>query len=464
MKASHSILVVDDSALMRETLCGHLTKQGYQVVQAVDGSRALDLLRERDFDLVLLDVEMPGINGLEVLSLIREKHSIAQLPVIIVTGRDQSGDTIAALQMGANDYVTKPPNLPLVAARVQTQLAVKRDANVAVASAADGAGARGSTNGRSKSGSGTSSAGQQVFTKTDHDGITLGEYQILEELGRGGMGAVFKARHARMNRLVALKVIDKEYLANPDAVRRFYKEIEAASQLSHPNIVIAYDAGQVDDTHYFAMEYVPGIDLDRLVQQRGRLNIRKACDYIRQAALGLQHAHERGMVHRDIKPSNLIVTIADETAVSNSKPGAAAEATVKILDMGLARLGSGGSGEGQDGALTQEGKILGTADFMAPEQWRDARKVDIRSDLYSLGCTLYFLLTAQLPFPNAEPMEKMLKHCLDQPTPVEQLRPEVPEKVITVVRRLMAKKPEARYQAPRELAELLGWLVQSIRD
>jgi len=208
----------------------------------------------------------------------------------------------------------------------------------------------------------------------------------------------------------------------------------------------------VGRTYYFAMEYVEGNDLGRLVKHRGPLKLGKACEYIRQAALGLQHAHEKGMVHRDIKPSNIIVR--------GHGSGSEAAPLVKILDMGLARV-CGPLGEDGDGGepLTQVHAVLGTPDFIAPEQARSSRAVDIRSDLYSLGCTFYYILTGQVPFPAETPMEKLLKHYLEEPPAVEALRPEVPRGIARVVRRLMAKSPDERPQTPAELAQVLGTMV-----
>jgi serine/threonine protein kinase len=296
---------------------------------------------------------------------------------------------------------------------------------------------------------------------TDNQQARIGDYEVLEELGRGGMGVVYKARHIRMNRMVALKVIDREYLAHPSSVQRFYQEIQAAARLSHANIVLAYDAGQFGDTHYFAMEYCEGEDLSRLVKREGPLPIGRACDYVRQIALGLQHAHDLGFVHRDIKPSNLIVTGADRSA--NGTPLPRREGLIKILDLGLALLHQ--PTEPKKGSeLTREGVVIGSADYMAPEQWLNAHKVDSRADLYSLGCVFYFLLTGRAPFMADEPMEKMLKHHLDEATPVEQLRTDTPAKVARIVRRLMAKKPEQRYSSAAELAELLKWIMQAAPD
>ncbi|HEX5273224.1 MAG TPA: serine/threonine-protein kinase, partial [Gemmataceae bacterium] len=272
--------------------------------------------------------------------------------------------------------------------------------------------------------------------------LVLGQYVILSLLGQGGMGKVLKARHRLMDRVVALKVIRPNLLAEPRAVSRFHREIKAVSRLSHPNIVAAFDANQVGNTHFLVMEYVEGTDLQRLVKEHGPLPTGLACDCVRQAALGLQHAHEEGLVHRDIKPANLLL---------HRPPAPGSPVVVKVLDMGLARLHA----EEGDG-LTHTGAVMGTPDYIAPEQATDAHLVDIRADLYSLGCTLYYLLTGEPPFPGGTAMEKLFKHRYVAPRPVEVRRPELPPAVAAVVAKLMAKRPEARYQTPGELAEALA--------
>jgi tRNA A-37 threonylcarbamoyl transferase component Bud32 len=277
--------------------------------------------------------------------------------------------------------------------------------------------------------------------------LVLGRYLLLERLGEGGMGQVFKARHQSMNRIVALKIIRKECLANPDAVRRFQREIEAAAQLTHPNIVIAHDADHVGDTHFFAMEFVEGTDLARLVHQKGPLPVAEACDYIRQAALGLQHASERGLVHRDIKPGNLLLT----------KKGN----TIKVLDMGLARLQQTSETIAPALSLTVEGSVMGTPDYIAPEQAHESHSVDTRADIYSLGCTLYFLLTGQVPFPGGTLMQKLMKHQSLEPPSAELLRPDLPPALLGVMRKMMAKRPEDRYQTPLESALALEQFTRS---
>jgi serine/threonine protein kinase len=275
----------------------------------------------------------------------------------------------------------------------------------------------------------------QLFQGRAED-LVLGHYVLLERLGEGGMGQVFKARQTRLGRIVALKILRKERIVKPEIVQRFYQEIQAAACLSHPNIVHAYDAEQIGDTHVFSMEYVEGIDLARLVKQSGPLPPAQACEYVRQAAVGLQHVHEHGMVHRDIKPANLM----------RLHHGG----TIKILDMGLARLREDEE-ETAKKRLTNLGVVMGTIDYIAPEQALDSRRADIRSDLYSLGCTLYYLLSGRVPFPVEEPMAKLLAHSCDEPTPLEQLRPEIPVELSAIVAKIMAKRPDDRYQTPAEL-------------
>src|SRR5262249_5628293 len=256
--------------------------------------------------------------------------------------------------------------------------------------------------------------------------------------GSGGMGRVYKAEHRLMERLVALKVINRNLTDNAAAVERFRREVKTAAKLSHPNIVTAFDAEQVGDWHFLVMEYVEGHSLDRIVQARGRLPIADACDYMRQAALGLQHAWERGMVHRDIKPHNLMLT---------------PQGLIKILDFGLARFLSEGK---PITALTQFGVIMGTPDYIAPEQAQDSRTADIRADLYSLGCTFFYLLTGRVPFPEGSMLQKLMAQVTQEPTPLRVLREDAPTAVIAILARLMAKDPARRYQTPAEAAQALG--------
>ena len=268
--------------------------------------------------------------------------------------------------------------------------------------------------------------------------LFLNQYVLMEKLGEGGMGEVYRARHTRLDRDVALKVMRRERLDNPEAVRRFQREIRAAATLAHVNVVLAYDADQSGEVHFFAMEYVDGATLDRYVADKGPLPADEACDYIRQAALGLQHAHEKNLIHRDVKPSNLLL---DKAGV------------VKISDLGLVMVddpsGPGGS------RITREGLTVGTPDFLSPEQARNPRGADIRADIYALGCTFYFLLTNKVPYPDGTPTEKMLRHARE-PFPTLDVSPEV----AAILAKMTDKRPENRYATPAEVAAALEPLAR----
>jgi serine/threonine-protein kinase len=286
--------------------------------------------------------------------------------------------------------------------------------------------------------------------------LLLGPYVLLAKLGEGGMGQVFKARHQRLGRIDALKIIRKERLEKPEAIKRFYREIRAVAQLRHPNIVHAYDADEVSGTHFFSMEYVDGEDLGAVVKKHGPLPVAQACDYIRQASLGLQHAYEKGLVHRDIKPHNLLVSGGPPKADTTAQPACAhAPGTVKILDMGLARIESGAADDKSSTTMTQEGTIMGTPDYIAPEQARSSHEVDIRADIYSLGCTFYYLLAGRPPFPGGSLTEKLLKHQLEEPAALEELRTDLPVEVAAIIRGMMAKSPNERFQTPADVAAAL---------
>jgi WD40 repeat protein len=263
-------------------------------------------------------------------------------------------------------------------------------------------------------------------------------YRVGEMLGAGGMGVVYRAEHRLMDRPVALKIISRQLADRPEMIERFRREVKAAARLSHPNIVHAYDAEQAGPTHFLVMEYVEGTSLDRLVRQRGPLPVPEACDQVCQAALGLQHAFEQGMVHRDIKPHNLMRT---------------PQGQVKILDFGLAHFGREVKPE-EDSATA--GTIMGTPDYLAPEQARDAHSADIRADLYSLGCTLYFLLAGRPPFPDKTALGKIAAHLEQTPPPLTELRHDLPPGLVRVVEKLMAKDPAQRYQTPAEAAQALA--------
>jgi tRNA A-37 threonylcarbamoyl transferase component Bud32 len=268
------------------------------------------------------------------------------------------------------------------------------------------------------------------------DGLVLGPYRILERLGEGAMGQVYKAWDPKVEQLVAIKMIHREHLDSKKAMERFRREMEAAGQLEHPNIVRLRDADLVENRPFMVMNFIDGTDLSRLVKQDGPLAVWQAAEYARQTALGLQHAFERGVVHRDIKPGNLLVTLG-------------ANPVVKISDFGLARFESE---RGTAARLTQFGAVLGTVDYIAPEQAENAQKADIRADIYGLGCTLYYLLTAQPPFPGATIVEKISARVSGEPTDIHTYRPDVPPGLVAVLKQMVARNPADRYQIPQEVA------------
>jgi serine/threonine-protein kinase len=273
-------------------------------------------------------------------------------------------------------------------------------------------------------------------------GFVLGQYVIQDLIGRGGMSRVYKAEHRTMGRVVALKILRKRVLKSGKAEDFFLREIKAVGQLIHPNVVAAFDADTREGRTFLVLEYVDGPNLGQLVETGGPLPVPLACEYVRQAALGLQHAHDQGVVHRDVKPSNLLV---QRPAAGEEGPG-----VVKVSDFGLARLRGSGT------VLVGKNVVLGTPDFLSPEQGRDLHSADIRSDLYSLGCTLFFLLTGEVPFPGGRAMDKLWRHATEAPRPVGAVRPDVPAAVAAAVARLMAKVPEDRFQTPAELAAALA--------
>jgi tRNA A-37 threonylcarbamoyl transferase component Bud32 len=277
-------------------------------------------------------------------------------------------------------------------------------------------------------------------------GFTIGKFKLLERVGVGGMGQVFLCEHMFMKRRVAIKVLPPAKAEQPAALGRFYREARAAGSLQHPNIVRTHDIDQDGNLHFIVMDYVDGSNLLDAVKKFGPMDIGRAVSYTRQTAVGLDYAFRTGIIHRDIKPGNVLI---DRKGVA------------RILDMGLARFYKD---HGDQLTIKYDDKIvLGTADYVAPEQVANSHSVDIRADVYALGATLYFLLAGHPPFPTGTVSQKLLWHRTKEPTPIQQVRPEVPDGLAAIVARMMSKDPKARYQTPAQVAaELEPWLPATV--
>ncbi|MEM7453466.1 MAG: protein kinase [Planctomycetota bacterium] len=282
---------------------------------------------------------------------------------------------------------------------------------------------------------------------------SLSRYRIIERIGAGGMGEVYRAEHRLMGRMVALKVINRDLTANSEAVSRFKNEVRAAARLNHPNIVASYDAENANDLHFLVMELVEGESLDSRVKQAGPLSPGQVLDVMKQVTAGLGAASEQGMIHRDIKPHNLMM---DSTGC------------VKILDFGLARFerehfareqADTGAGRNETYGLTTTNIAIGTPDYLAPEQARDAANADIRSDIYSLGCTAYYLLTGTVPFPGGDALDKIIRRQTEDPPSPGSLRSGLPESLVAIIERCMSRNPAERFQTPVDLATALETVV-----
>jgi len=275
-------------------------------------------------------------------------------------------------------------------------------------------------------------------------GDRLGHFELLDYVGGGGMGRVLRARDSRLGRIVAMKVLLPEQAADQETLLRFHNEAQSTARLDHPNIVRVFHMGEDQGLHYIAFEFVEGMNVRKLVERKGRLPLAEALSYTLQVAQALEHAAGRQVVHRDIKPSNVLIT---------------PEGQVKLIDLGLARLQQ----DTPDGAdLTASGVTLGTFDYISPEQARDPRSADVRSDIYSLGCTFFYMLTGRPPFPEGTVLQKLLQHQGDRPPDVRHFRPELPPRVSRILQKMLAKEPKDRYADASALVDDLALLAAEI--
>lgn len=418
------ILLVDDSAVNREVGAAHLEKRGFAVVTAADGARALELTTKQHFDLVLLDIVMPGLSGLEVLTALRRDHPAGDLPIIMATAKDGSQDMVQAFDLGATDYVTKPIDWAVVQARILAHLRTRKSEGLAVETHAVGDLGPGS--------------------------LLADRYRLEELLGHGRHGTVYRARQLELDRPVAVKVLRTPAPDDPELARRLEREGISACRVQHPNAVAVYDfAVTPQGTPFLVMELLEGESLDAELR-RGPLSPERCTEILHPVCAALEEAHRHGVIHRDIKPHNIFL--------HHPRPGVE---TVKVVDFGIATFVDGFSA---DQRLTAAGNRPGTPAYMAPERFSD-EPYDGRVDVYSLGITLYELLTGELPY-NVEDgnlLRIIRMHLAGDPVPLDRRRSDLTPEIDRTVRRAMSKDPDER-PGLRQLAESFSDAVAATAD
>jgi CheY-like chemotaxis protein len=429
--AQFTLLVVDDNEENRDLLSRRLAKKGFSVLLASSGEEALRAVSDKPVDLVLLDIMMPGLSGIDVLKELRAKHSAAELPVIMTTAKTDSEDVVEALDLGANDYVTKPIDFPVVLARVQAQLRQKTARRAQQAAEAAAAVSR--------------ALGGEI-----RPGAVVAErYRLEAKIGSGAFGTVYRATHLELSNPVAIKVLQTGVETAPDALSRFRREGVTACRVRHPNAVSVLDFGVTDaGTAYLVMELLEGESLYDELRRKRSLSPARCVEVLVPVCEALAAAHKSGVIHRDIKPSNIFLH-----RVSGAE-------TVKVLDFGIAKIASDAA---MSQHLTVDGSILGTPAYMAPERLRK-RRYDGKCDVYSVGVVLFQLLEGRLPFASSgDPMALVMAHLNDPVPPLSSVAPEAREPMRALIEAALTKSPDKRPSAERfaarlrsALAELLG--------
>jgi CheY-like chemotaxis protein len=418
-----TILVVDDLPANRDLMVRRLERSGFQVLAASSGPEALEVVRRGGVDLVLLDIMMPGMTGLDVLRTLRATRSTAALPVVMVTAKTDSEDVVEALSLGANDYVTKPVDYPVALARINAHLRTTQAVRIEVAAAIE-------PRSPAQAGPGT---------------VLAGRYRLDQPIGGGSFGTVFRARHLELEREVAVKVLATSAGTDPEALARFRREGVSATRVQHPNAVAVLDFGvNPGGVAYLVMELLEGHSLEKELEDRGPLTPRRCAEIVIPVCSALAAAHAAGVVHRDIKPSNVFLHRTPRGEVT------------KILDFGIAKLAAEAA-IGQ--SLTIDGSLLGTPAYMAPERFRRG-PYGPKSDVYSVGAMLYEMLTGRLPFipSTADPLALVAMQAEEDPPPMRRRRPDVPASLEVLVRTALNRNPDERPSAD-QLARRLALAV-----
>ena len=436
MTSQATLLVVDDNPDNRDFLSRRLTKRGFDVRSVDGGEAALFEVERGGVDLVLLDIMMPVMDGLEVLRRLRETHDQASLPVIMVTAKSEGTDVVRALDLGANDYITKPIEFPVVLARVQkelrTSVAFRAASGGAESPSADPVDPAPVRTDKSTSPPQKETQGHTVLGSGT---VLAGRYQLGRRIGSGNFGTVYRGQHLELGLPVAVKVLQTQMGHDEESLARFRAEGRSACLIQHPHAVTVFDFGITDDgIAFMVMELLEGRSLAEELSAHGRIGIERLAHLLPPVCEVLAVAHSKRIVHRDVKPDNVFLHGKDDPP------------EVKVLDFGIAKLV--GDRVSQQN-LTAEGFILGTPAFMAPERLRN-EPYDGRSDVYSLGVSIYQLMSGTLPFKPAQgdPMAVLMMHLNDEPKSLTKVASDVPPDLARLVDRCLAKMPGDRPQLP----------------
>jgi len=406
---SATILVVDDLPANRDLMARRLERSGFRVLTASSGPEALDVLKRVPVDLVLLDIMMPGMTGLDVLRTLRVARATATLPVVMVTAKTDSEDVVEALSLGANDYVTKPVDYPVALARIRAHLRTRQAVQAEAAPAIE----------------------PQNPAQAVPGTVLAGRYRLDSLIGGGSFGTVFRARHLELDRDVAVKVLVTSAGTDPEALARFRREGASACRVQHPNAVAVLDfAVNQGGVAYLVMELLQGHSLEKELEEKTRLTPRRCAEIVGPVCSALAAAHAANVLHRDIKPSNIFLHQTPQGEMP------------KILDFGIAKM-AGEAALGQN--LTVDGSLLGTPAYMAPERFRRG-PYGPKSDVYSVGAMLYEMLSGRLPFipSSADPLALVAMQAEEDPPPLRLRSPGVSPALEALVRAALNRNPEGR--------------------